>query len=585
MFKWKYFWPYLLFAGTIIALVVANSINIQNEIKRNLSYTKTLNVSGRQRMLSQKLTKISYEVQRGDDVREKITPNLQKWQNAHDNLRNSNGGLDIYSDEHTEMIDMFNELSVPFDKLTKAFSQVANGTENERTYAVITENEPMFLTQMDAIVGELEANAKADLLTSETRQTWLAIISGLVLLLEMVVFVYPYHKRLVNAYKKLSRQKEELEQQHQLIAHLNETNDLIIKGTNAGIREWDIETGEEVWTDKFYQLLGFDNGEVVANNDVFVDEFLHPEDKPKVLNALDEHLRNKVPFKQDVRLKNKGGLYRWYETSGQALWNERGKPLRMATSIIDIEDRRATREKMLQENTAKDKLLSIIAHDLRTPVNNLISLIDMLKNNLIDKEEFLDYIDSVSENVHAMSESMDNILTWAKAQAKGWQVSPSEMKVDDVIQECIKLYMGKIGDKNITLAYKPDTMLKAYADFNQTVLIVRNVLNNALKFTPENGSIVIRVINEAGQAKITIKDTGVGMSAETLEKVLSSKKVYTTKGTNGEKGTGLGMNMCFEFAEKNNCKLDIDSKLNEGTTVTLTIPKTNVVRKTIALTA
>lgn len=585
MFKWKYFWPYLLFAGTIVALVVANSINIQHEIDRNLGYTKTLNVAGRQRMLSQKLTKLSLEFQSGEPVRQELSRSLQQWQQAHNSLQNSTEGLTIYSEQHPEVVTMFEYIEEPYSKLVNSFSSVATGNISAETVAVIKQQEPVYLQEMEGIVREIEANASEDLAASQRKQIWLAIISGLVLLLEMLIFVYPYHKRLVNAYKKVNRQQDELLEQKQQIEHLYENNELIIQGTNAGIWEWNVETGEENWTERFFQLMRYERGDIEPTYDTFLNVLLHPDDKPKIVNAVEEHLKNKTSYKHEIRMLNKDGVYRWYETSGQAIWNEKGEPLRMAGSIIDIEERRATREKMLEENNAKNRILSIIAHDLRSPINNLISLIDMLKSNIIDKDEFLEHIDTVSDNVNAMSDSLTNILQWAQTQAKGWKVTPSEIKIDDVIQQCLQLYNNKMGEKDIDLIYQPDDYLIGYADFNQVVLIVRNILNNAMKFTPENGTITVNVKESGEYAAVIITDTGNGMNEETLQKVLSSNQMYTTKGTNGEKGTGLGMNMCFEFAEKNNCKIKIESKEGVGTTVTLSIPKLGVRRRVIALTA
>lgn len=585
MFKWKYFWPYLLFAGTIVALVIANSINIQHEIDRNLSYTKTLNVAGRQRMLSQKLTKLSLEARQGERVQQEISRTLSQWQAAHTSLKNSSDGLSIYTEQHPEVTTMFDYIDEPYSKLVNSFSKVAAGDISVETVTDIKQQEPLYLQQMEGIVRELEANASEDLSASRRLQTWLAIISGLVLLLEMLIFVYPYHKRLVNAYKKVNRQQDELQQQKEQIEHLYETNELIIKGTNAGIWEWNVITGEENWTDRFFELMQYERGDIEPTYNTFLNVLLHPDDKPKIVNAVEEHLKNKTPYKHEIRMLNKDGSYRWYETSGQAIWDEEGNALRMAGSIIDIEDRRATREKMLQENNAKNRILSIVAHDLRSPINNLISLIDMLKSNIIDKDEFLEYIDTVSDNVNAMSDSLTNILQWAQTQSKGWKVNPSDIKIDDVVQQCLQLYNTKMGEKDIEVIYEPDDYLNGYADFNQVVLIVRNILNNAMKFTHEKGTITIDVKKNGRYAAITVTDTGNGMDEETLEKVLSSKHMYTTKGTNGEKGTGLGMNMCFEFAEKNNCKLEIQSKAGAGTTVSLLIPQPSVSRKIIPLSA
>ncbi len=573
MFKLKYIWPYLLFAATIIFLVAANRIHIKDEIQRNLAYTKTLNVSGKQRMLSQKLAKLSYKAKLGDDVKKEMLALLGVWQRAHNDLRNNKNGVDIYNEIHPEIDNMFDELEVYLNELTEDYNAVALNGVNDDLISGINKNEPAYLEKMDAIVHQIEANAQADLEASREKQMLLALISGIVLLLEMLFFVYPYHKKLVNAYKKVLRQQKELEENTNTIRHLYETNELIIKGTNAGIWEWDIVTGEEQWSDRFFHLLGYEHGDIAPTYDTFLNHLLHPDDKEKIEKAVNEHLKNKTSYKHDIRMLNKNGEYGWYEASGQAIWDEEGNAIRMAGSIIDITDRMSARKKMLEQSETKDKILSIVAHDLRSPVVNLKSLLELLKAQVINKEEFLEHLSSVSQNVETMTESMDNLLAWAQTQTKGWDVNPTEFKVDDAVMECLRLYSGNIDAKHIELDYNSNELLKAYADFNQMVLVIRNVLNNAIKFTPESGKIKIDLTEDNGYASIIISDTGKGMDEDTIKKVLNKSNIHTTKGTNGEKGTGLGMNMCLEFSQKNNCKFDIDSEVDRGTKVRLAIPQ------------
>lgn len=573
MFKLKYFWPYLLFFLSIVVLVIANRVNINNEISRNLSYTKTLNVSGRQRMLSQKLTKLCYMSMSGAAVQPEINEALTLWRGAHTRLMESQDGVSIRSVDHPEVVEMFEHITPVYEALFKDFTIVSNQGIDEELMSRIHEKEKEYLQQMDAIVTRLEENATADLIASKKKQSLLALGSGVFLVLEMIVFIYPYHKRLVNAYKKVKRQQEELEEQKETIEHLYETNELIIKGTNAGIWEWNIITGVENWSDRFFQLLGYVRGDIEPIYDNFLNVLLHPEDKTKILNAVSTHIVHGTSYRHEIRMLNKNGEFKWYETSGQAIWNEKGEAIRMAGSIIDIGSRISTREKLLSESNTKDKLLSIVTHDLRSPVNNLKSLLDLLKENIINKEEFLEHLNATVKNVNSLSQSMDNMLTWAQSQMQGWEVSPSDIILDDAIQECLRLYKNVVKEKKIELSYEQKELINAYADFNQVVLIVRNVLNNAIKFTPEDGTITIETMEDAEYASVVIKDTGKGMDEETIAKVLNKHDIYTTHGTNGEKGTGLGMNMCLEFAEKNKCKFEIESEAGAGTSVYLHIPK------------
>ena len=549
-------------------------LNIQLEIKRNTAYTKTLNVSGRQRMLSQKLTRYAYEASEGRDVYTYMSSSIELWKQSHIDLLNSNKGLSIYMDDHPEIKDSFNNITPVYNELLQTFTDIAENRiiPDSQLLKSINASADDYLNKMDGIVSRLEMNATSDLAASEKKQSILALLSGLFLVIEMIVFIYPYHKRLINAYKKVKRQQEELEAQNNLIESLYETNDLIIKGTNSGIWEWNVVTGAEDWSDRFFKLLGYDRGDITPAYDTFLNVLMHPDDKTKILSAVDQHLKNGTPYKHEIRMLNKNGNYRWYETSGQAIWDDEGNAIRMAGSIIDITGRIATREKLLSESNTKDKLLSIITHDLRSPVNNLKSLLELLSANIINKEEFTNHLETITKNVASLSGSMDNMLTWAQSQLKGWEVNPAEMLIDDAILESVRLYKTVIDNKQIALKFQPTELIKVYADYNQIMLIIRNMLNNAIKFTPEKGTISIETIHDGDYVNVVVKDSGCGMDQSTIDRVLNRNEFYTTNGTNGEKGTGLGMNMCLDFAEKNNCSFTIKSQLGEGTTVYLKIP-------------
>lgn len=573
MFKLKYFWPYILFFLTVVVLVVANMYHIEQEIKRNLAYTKTLNVAGRQRMFSQRLTKMSLLVQTDSSVLSDMNTTLQRWQSAHVDLRNSENGVSVYADVHPEIEESFREISLPFSRLVTAFGQVISyDSLSSELKTTILQNEQDYLQQMDALVGVLEENAAKDLTESGKKQSILAILSGLLLVLEVIIFVYPYHKRLVRSYKKVKQQQEDLEKQTSIIESLSKTNALIIKGANAGIWDWNIITGEENWSDKFFHLLGYEANEIPATYHTFLNVLLHPDDKSKLEPLIEKHLKEKVEYRYEIRLKNKSGEYKWYETSGQAEWDENDQPLRMAGSIIDINDRVSTRKKLLEENSVKDRLLSIIAHDLRSPVNNLKTLMSLLDSGMITEEEFKEQLKSAGVAVNELSESLDKLLTWALGQLRGWQVDPTVFDLNDIINDCMSFCRSSIDKKQIDMDVDITDGLKVYADYNQVALIIRNVMSNAVKFTPDNGRVSIKTGRNTDYVSIVITDSGVGMDKETLGKVMSSSEIYTTRGTNNEKGTGLGMSMCIEFAGRNNCKLEIDSQPGEGTSVMLLIP-------------
>lgn len=226
-------------------------------------------------------------------------------------------------------------------------------------------------------------------------------------------------------------------------------------------------------------------------------------------------------------------------------------------------------ETLEQHNKFKDKVFSIIAHDLRSPIASMQSMFSLLDQGLISQEEFMQFKKDMTHQVNTVSLLLENLLNWSKKQMQtGLLTNTSAVDVNKIINQNLALFNEISVHKQITFkANIPD--LKIMADADQFDLIIRNLLSNAIKFTPKGGSVSIDAKSENNKIKIAIKDSGVGMTKETIDKILANE-VVSHKGTNGEKGTGLGLNLTKEFIENNNGTFNICSKPNQGTEITLT---------------
>ncbi|HEY8938298.1 MAG TPA: ATP-binding protein [Cyclobacteriaceae bacterium] len=232
-------------------------------------------------------------------------------------------------------------------------------------------------------------------------------------------------------------------------------------------------------------------------------------------------------------------------------------------------------EILRESNYTKDKLFSIISHDLRGPIFQFRELFTMMDAGYISADEFQkDLMPNMRERINYVATLTDNLLHWAKDQLEGIQVKPSTFTLQDAVDENIKLVSSQASKKSIELSTCLQRALRVHADKDMIKLVLRNLLSNAVKFTPERGTIEIATRSENGYAYISVVDSGIGISPEEVCKIME-KKYFTTYGTAGEKGSGLGLMLCCEFAEKNGGTLQIESKPGQGSTFTFNIPLVN----------
>jgi signal transduction histidine kinase len=227
---------------------------------------------------------------------------------------------------------------------------------------------------------------------------------------------------------------------------------------------------------------------------------------------------------------------------------------------------------LLLNNQQKDKLFSIIAHDLKGPLNSLKGLMDLLKENKLPESEIRSMMAELSRNVGYSSELVGNLLFWASSQLDGIVITPIVLPMRQMMDEIIAIYARQAADKNISFSNEIDPDATAFADPDMTQVIFRNLLSNAIKFCRAGDRITINSKLRDGKfIEICVADTGIGIREDVLEKIRRKESV-TTYGTAKEKGTGLGMLLCREFAEANHGKFRVDSEWGKGSWFYFTIP-------------
>jgi signal transduction histidine kinase len=223
-------------------------------------------------------------------------------------------------------------------------------------------------------------------------------------------------------------------------------------------------------------------------------------------------------------------------------------------------------------NGVKDKLFSIMTHDLRGPIASLKMFITYLRDETLDQQVIKDYTQQSSATIDRITDMMENVLQWSKSQWKGLSAEPTQINLHQIAKEKIRLMETAAQKKNLTVHNLIPPAAEAYADLHMTQIVVRNLLSNAIKFTEQNGTIKVRSAEYDDYIEVSVEDTGIGMSKEQIATAFSFEH-SPQSGTDEEKGTGLGLLLCREFVEKNEGTIKVESVLGAGSVFTFTMPR------------
>jgi signal transduction histidine kinase len=222
----------------------------------------------------------------------------------------------------------------------------------------------------------------------------------------------------------------------------------------------------------------------------------------------------------------------------------------------------------------KNKVFSIIAHDLKSPVASLVQNSALLDLDL-DKAEQNKVIQSFKEMSRGALNLIENLLYWGRSQGNQVRYQPEVIDVKKLLEKITSLFAEMARQKSIALHCHAENGSEIFADRELLEIILRNLISNAIKFTPAEGSILVKALEPAPQEElleIQIEDNGVGMDEETMRKLMESKEMHSSPGTGNEKGTGLGLKLCQELVQVNKGQMKIESEPDKGTRVRLRLP-------------
>lgn len=234
-------------------------------------------------------------------------------------------------------------------------------------------------------------------------------------------------------------------------------------------------------------------------------------------------------------------------------------------------------------NETKDKLFSIIGHDLRSPLNSLRGLMDLVDNAALTKEEFITHSKKLKANIDVVSSDLANLLSWAQTQQKGFAANMGDVNIKKLVTDKIELYAELTKAKGLQIFNEVDPTIIVWADNNHISLILRNLIGNAIKFSKENTDIKVSSLVVNDRVEVSISDKGIGMTSEEISNLFKIGLNISKLGTKSEEGIGLGLHLVKEFVELNKGSLRVASEPGVGSSFTFSLKLKSVKGLSIAV--
>ncbi len=353
--------------------------------------------------------------------------------------------------------------------------------------------------------------------------------------------------------------------------------------------KWDLKEASKILSDAYAALGDWENAyKYLAEHKEYADQIFN-ESKNKEINYLHlkaEQNKNNILQKEN-QLKQKiiDGKNRFIITVSIAiilliivafvlfrnnqLKNTLNKELQKKNHEIE------ERNKQLSELIAtREKLIQIIAHDLKNPISVMVSFTDLIKDNLeeLDTETILGFMQSLNKSSKEGFKLLENLLEWARSQTGEMNAKKEQLNMASIAQEAIEYMENMAQKKNIQIESHIDNKPNPSGDRNMTSTIIRNLLANAIKFTHKNGHVKLHYKTDDTFYHFCVSDNGIGIKKEDIHKLFSLDETKSSRGTDNEKGTGLGLIICKELAHKQNGTLSVESKEGEGSCFCISIP-------------
>ncbi len=382
--------------------------------------------------------------------------------------------------------------------------------------------------------------------------------------------------------KNISEQKqkiEKLEHSNESYAKINENIDDVL---------WRVEVKNnflkfDFITNQIEKISGY-KAEDFYNSAKLFFKIVHESDFILVKKKFQNLFNDSARFSEEIdhRVITKPGAVIWVRNKIRVIRDENGKVISAFGVLSDISlSKRAEAnllrniKKLKELNSAKDKFISIISHDLRTPFSSITGFTEiLLSDDEIDETQRIEYINFIKDSSQNILSLVNSLLDWTRIQTGRIRFEPEKLNLREVVLKAITLLNGTAIQKGIALKSDISKEIFVHADFNLMLQIFNNLISNSIKFTNTGGviSVLLKTSGENNQVEIVVKDSGTGIKKENLDKLFKVDAKFTSEGTAGEKGTGLGLSIVQEIVIKHGGKIWVESEIGNGTEFHFTLP-------------
>ena len=346
--------------------------------------------------------------------------------------------------------------------------------------------------------------------------------------------------------------------------------------------ELDLINQKVKWSENCFVIYGLKPFEIEPTFEYFKSR-IHPDDLHLVEEAFKSIMKNKVTFSSEMRIIFPDGTFRWFQNEMIPVF--KGDKLVALKGInLDITERKQAElalkeneKKLNQLNIDKNRFISILSHDLKSPFNNILGLSEILTEDSrkLDAAEIEDIANEINKSARSTYNLLEDILLWARTQQGKIPFKPQILNFRDICKNILETLIPNADAKNIAINCSAEDHINVFADIDMLKTVLRNLMSNAIKFTNNGGAINMRAEQTDSDVTISVSDNGIGITPDDLTKFFDISEVITTKGTAGETGTGLGLLLCKEFVEKHGGKIWVESEVGKGSDFKFTLPGLN----------
>lgn len=344
---------------------------------------------------------------------------------------------------------------------------------------------------------------------------------------------------------------------------------------NVGHWEYNHTSGSMFWSAQTFRILEL-NPELTQPNFAIIQSHVPPEEQELLTDLFFKLIHSQLNCHLEHRIMTQSGKIKYVIHRTTSQFNHLGQAITTLGTIQDITDLKKVENELIELNAAKNRFISVLAHDLKNPFSSLIGVSELIIRYIdrFDKGKLLELVNVIHTAANNTFHLLENLLYWARLQENRITLNPTTIHLKRLVEECFSVVSISAEAKKIELILdiSPQTKLKADADMLRTVIL--NLITNAVKYTKENGTVTVSSYTSPTDIHIIVEDNGIGMNDDKLKNLFVLGKIKSERGTQNEGGTGFGLVLCKEFVEKHGGKIWVHSQINVGSKFHFNIPVT-----------